>query len=222
MWKETCLRRPKPFSRRRFLFDRPEHPPASSLPPELCWDMLLHHRSFFSVTDLSDFAAHLLCAPLSSTDYFQNLPRLLSENQRSDGTWEGNSLHLRILGTGLGWCHLRHCFSGWAQDHIQECIWNSPRPGAHVDRLWSSSRVYISTHQCLPQDLSHITVGLHQAQQSQQPLAIGGAGKFLSKLAEDFCLEWKTSYANSTIQNNFFSTVNSEIAHCVMASRHWL
>lgn len=158
IWKQVCLGRPKPFSRRRLLFDRPEHPPAGSLPPELCWDTLLHHKSSFQSQTLgilpqTSYVLHFLAPTVSRT--------CKSSSQKTrQVTWlpKGNSLHLRILGTGPGWCHLRHCFSGWAQDHIQEeCFWNYQRLGVHVERVWSSCGVYISTHQCLPHHLSHIT-----------------------------------------------------------------
>lgn len=154
-----------------FFFDRPEHPPAGSLPPELCWDTLLHHKSSFQSQTLeilpqTSYVLHFLALTVSRTCKGSS-----QKTREVTGLRKGNSLHLRTLGVGLGWCHLRHCFSSWAQDHIQECFWHSQRLGVHVEREWSSCGVYISTHQCLSHDLSHITTGLHSAQQSQPYLA---------------------------------------------------
>lgn len=166
------------------------------------WVMLRYApppQKFFSVTDSWDFATNLLCTPLSSIDYFQNLQGLPSKNQASDGTSEGKFP------------------SPWAQAWA-EAIWDTGSQAGHRSTYRSASetpkglvsvwtgygaavvRTSVPTRACLV--ISHITTGLHSAQPSQQHLAIGGAGKSFSKPAKDFCLAWKTSCANSAIQNN--------------------
>lgn len=72
IWKQACLGRAKPFHWRRLLFDRPEHLPAGSLPPELCWDMLLHHTSSFQSQTLgilpqTSYMLHFLALTISRT-----------------------------------------------------------------------------------------------------------------------------------------------------------
>lgn len=114
MWKETCLRRPKPFSRTRFLFDRPEHPPAGSLPPELCWDMLLHHRSFFQSQT---------CRILPHTSYVLHFPALTISR-----TCHGSSRKTREV-TGLE-KEIPFTSGSWAQAWV-DAIWDTVSQAGH-------------------------------------------------------------------------------------------
>lgn len=141
-------------------------------------------QKFFLVTVFWDFVTNLLYTSLYSTDYFQNLQGVLmipaQKTREMMGLQKRNSLHLRTSGRLMGWCYLRHRFWSWAQDHTQERFWNSQKLGIRAGRVPSSCSIWImlhSTHQCLPRGLSHIIIGLHSAQQPQQHLAIGGAGK---------------------------------------------
>lgn len=214
IWKQACLGRPKPFRRRRLLFDRPEQPPAGSLPPELCTDMLPHHRRFFQSQTLgilpqNSYLLHFLAPTISSTC------KCCSQKTREVMTLQkGNFLHLRTLGTVLGWDTVSQAGNSISYRNASE----TPKGLVSVWRGYGAALVCTSVPISACLVICHTSEPGFTQHKSQRPLAIGGAGKFLSKPAKDFCLAWNTSYANFVIQNNLI--FYAEIAHCVMASRY--